>query len=161
MRKITHADLLGLLMNIADLLAPDAVLPALKALVQEAAVAGTRASRSHALTHLSERRIFETLVERERLGTTGASAPVLPFPHGRMGEAKTITGIFARLENSVDYEAVDSHAGGLWCSCCWPRKNAGADHLKGLGARLAPAARQADLRNAALGAEPPKRFMPF
>jgi len=48
-------------MNIADLLAPDAVLPGLKAqskkqLLQELAV------RAHGLTRLSERRIFETLV---------------------------------------------------------------------------------------------------
>jgi ElaB/YqjD/DUF883 family membrane-anchored ribosome-binding protein len=48
-------------------------LPALKAqskkqLLQELA------ARCHALTHISERRIFETLVERERLGTTLAQS---------------------------------------------------------------------------------------
>ena len=96
----------GFLMNIADLLAPDAVLPGLKAqskkqLLQELA------ARAHGLTRLSERRIFETLVERERLGTTGVGAGIA-IPHGRMTEAKTITGIFASLENSIDYEAVDS-----------------------------------------------------
>ena len=88
-------------MNIADLLAPDAVLPALKAqsrkqLLQELA------ARSHGLTRISERRIFETLVERERLGTTGVGAGIA-IPHGRMTEVKTIIGIFARLENAIDY----------------------------------------------------------
>ena len=57
-------------MNISDLLAPDAIIPALKAqskkqLLQELA------ARAHAQTRLPERRIFETLIERERLGTTG------------------------------------------------------------------------------------------
>lgn len=116
-------------MNIADLLAPDAVLPALKAqskkqLLQELA------ARSHALTHLSERRIFETLVERERLGTTGVGSGIA-IPHGRMSEAKAITGIFARLENPVDYEAVDSQPVDLVFMLLAP-ENAGADHLKAL-----------------------------
>ena len=116
-------------MNIADLLAPDAILPALKVqskkqLLQELA------SRSHALTHLSERRIFETLVERERLGTTGVGAGIA-IPHGRMSEAKAITGIFARLENPIDYEAVDSQPVDLVFMLLAP-EDAGADHLKAL-----------------------------
>ena len=116
-------------MNIADLLAPDAVLAGLKAqskkqLLQELS------SRAHALTRLSERRIFETLVERERLGTTGVGAGIA-IPHGRMAEAKTITGIFARLENAIDYEAVDSQPVDLVFMLLAP-ENAGADHLKAL-----------------------------
>jgi PTS system nitrogen regulatory IIA component len=116
-------------MNIADLLAPDAVLPALKAqskkqLLQELA------SRSHALTHISERRIFETLVERERLGTTGVGAGIA-IPHGRMAEVKSIIGIFARLESGIDYEAVDSQPVDLVFMLLAP-ENAGADHLKAL-----------------------------
>jgi PTS system nitrogen regulatory IIA component len=116
-------------MNIADLLAPDAVLPAIKAqskkqLLQELA------TRAHGLTRLSERRIFETLVERERLGTTGVGAGIA-IPHGRMTEAKTITGIFARLEHAIDYEAVDSQPVDLVFMLLAP-ENAGADHLKAL-----------------------------
>ena len=116
-------------MNIADLLAPDAILPALKAqsrkqLLQELA------ARSHGLTRISERRIFETLVERERLGTTGVGAGIA-IPHGRMTEVKTIIGIFARLENAIDYEAVDSQPVDLVFMLLAP-ENAGADHLKAL-----------------------------
>lgn len=116
-------------MNIADLLAPDAVLPALKAqsrkqLLQELA------ARSHGLTRISERRIFETLVERERVGTTGFGAGIA-IPHGRMTEVKTIIGIFARLENAIDYEAVDSQPVDLVFMLLAP-ENAGADHLKAL-----------------------------
>ena len=86
--------------------------------------------RAHGLTRLSERRIFETLVERERLGTTGVGAGIA-IPHGRMAEAKTITGIFARLENGIDYEAVDSQPVDLVFMLLAP-ENAGADHLKAL-----------------------------
>jgi PTS system nitrogen regulatory IIA component len=116
-------------MNIADLLAPDAVIPALKVqskkqLLQELA------SRAHGVTRLPERRIFETLVERERLGTTGVGAGIA-IPHGRMTEAKSITGLFARLENGIDYEAVDSQPVDLVFMLLAP-ENAGADHLKAL-----------------------------
>lgn len=116
-------------MNIADLLAPDAVIPALKAqskkqLLQELA------SKAHALTHLSERRIFETLMERERLGTTGVGAGI-GIPHGRMAEAKEITGIFVRLDHAIEYEAVDSQPVDLVFMLLAP-ENAGADHLKAL-----------------------------
>ena len=116
-------------MNISDLLAPDAILPALKAqtkkqLLQELA------ARAHQITRMPERRIFETLVERERLGTTGVGAGIA-IPHGRLGEAKTITGVFARLETPIDYEAVDGQPVDLVFTLLAP-EDAGADHLKAL-----------------------------
>ena len=116
-------------MNISDLLAPEAVLASLKAqtkkqLLQELA------ARAHVRTQLPEKQIFETLNERERLGTTGVGTGIA-IPHGRMSEAKTITGIFARLENPIDYEAVDSQPVDLVFMLLAP-ENAGADHLKAL-----------------------------
>jgi len=93
-------------MNISDLLSPEAVMPALKAqnkkqLLQELA------ARAALQTRLPEKRIFETLIERERLGTTGVGQGVA-IPHGRMAGVSKITGVFARLESAIDYEAVDS-----------------------------------------------------
>ena len=116
-------------MNISDLLAPNAVLASLKAqtkkqLLQELA------ARAHLITRLPEKRIFETLIERERLGTTGVGAGIA-IPHGRMEGATTITGVFARLESSIDYEAVDSQPVDLVFMLLAP-ENAGADHLKAL-----------------------------
>jgi PTS system nitrogen regulatory IIA component len=116
-------------MNISDLLAPDAILPALKAqskkqLLQELS------AKAHLLTRLPERRIFETLVERERLGTTGVGAGIA-IPHGRMAEAKAICGVFARLEAPIEYEAVDSQPVDLVFMLLAP-EDAGADHLKAL-----------------------------
>jgi nitrogen PTS system EIIA component len=125
------------MMNISDLLAPDAVLTALKVqskkqLLQELA------AKAHLLTHLPEQRIFETLVERERLGTTGVGAGIA-IPHGRIAEAGAITGIFARLETGIDYEAVDNQPVDLVFMLLAP-ENAGADHLKALArvSRLLP-----------------------
>jgi PTS system nitrogen regulatory IIA component len=116
-------------MNISDLLAPDAVIPALKVqtkkqLLQELA------ARAFSLTRLPEKRIFETLIERERLGTTGVGAGIA-IPHGRMAGVTQITGVFARLEGGLDYEAVDGQPVDLVFMLLAP-ENAGADHLKAL-----------------------------
>jgi PTS system nitrogen regulatory IIA component len=116
-------------MNISDLLVPEAVIPSLKAqnkkqLLQELA------ARAAIQTRLPEKRIFETLFERERLGTTGVGAGIA-IPHGRMAGATGITGVFARLEHGIDYEAVDSQPVDLVFMLLAP-ENAGADHLKAL-----------------------------
>jgi len=132
---------LGRMMNISDLLAPDAVLPALKVqskkqLLQELA------ARAHAVTRLPERRIFETLNEREKLGTTGVGSGIA-IPHGRLVEVTAIAGVFARLEAPIAYDAVDSQPVDLVFMLLAP-ENAGADHLKAL-ARVSRL-----LRNAAI-----------
>ncbi len=116
-------------MNISDLLAPDAVFSALKAhnkkqLLQELA------QRAAQLTKIPERRIFETLVERERLGTTGVGQGIA-IPHGRLSDVKNIVGVFARLEQPIDYDAVDSQPVDLVFLLLAP-EGAGADHLKAL-----------------------------
>jgi PTS system nitrogen regulatory IIA component len=116
-------------MNISDLLAPEAVLSALKVqgkkqLLQELAARGAL------ITHLPERKIFETLMERERLGTTGVGQGVA-IPHGRLSDLKTIHGVFARLETPIDYDAVDNQPVDLVFMLLAP-EGAGADHLKAL-----------------------------
>ena len=116
-------------MNISDLLAPEAVLASLKAqnkkqLIQELA------SRAHARTGLPEKQIFETLIERERLGTTGVGSGIA-IPHGRMAGATNITGVFAKLEAPIAYDAVDGQPVDLVFMLLAP-ENAGADHLKAL-----------------------------
>ena len=116
-------------MNISDLLAPDAVIAALKVhskkqLLQEIA------ARAAAQTKLPERKIFEILNERERLGSTGVGQGIA-IPHGRVAELTTIVGVFARLETPIDYDAVDKQPVDLVFMLLAPA-DAGADHLKAL-----------------------------
>ena len=116
-------------MNITDLLAPDAVVPALKVQGKKQLLQDL-AERASALTHLPERRIFETLVERERLGTTGMGQGIA-IPHGRLAGLPEITGLFARLDPPIVYEAVDDQPVDLVFLLLAP-EGAGADHLKAL-----------------------------
>ena len=101
--------------------------------------------------------IFETLNERERLGTTGVGAGIA-IPHGRMAGATSITGVFARLETAIDYEAVDGQPVDLVFMLLAP-ENAGADHLKAL-ARVSRLLRNQQTCEKLRAAKAPKRFMP-
>jgi PTS system nitrogen regulatory IIA component len=116
-------------MEISDLLQPAAVIPQLKVqgkkqLLQEIA------ARAAEVTLISDRKIFETLMERERLGTTGVGQGIA-IPHGRLSDVKSIVGVFARLESPIDYEAVDNQPVDLVFALLAP-EGAGADHLKAL-----------------------------
>jgi len=116
-------------MKISDLLQPSAVIVAPKAqgkkqLLQELA---TRAAQ---VTRLSDRKILETLTERERLGTTGVGQGIA-IPHGRIADLKEIVGVFARLDTPLDYDAVDNQPVDLVFMLLAP-EGAGADHLKAL-----------------------------
>jgi PTS system nitrogen regulatory IIA component len=116
-------------MEIVDLLAPDAVLPTLKAqgkkqLLQELAEQAAR------LTGIPERRVFETLIERERLGSTGMGQGIA-IPHGRIPGLSKIFGVFARLDTPVGYDAVDNQPVDLVFLLLAP-DGSGADHLKAL-----------------------------
>jgi nitrogen PTS system EIIA component len=116
-------------MNITDLLQPAAVIASLKVqgkkqLLQELA------ARAAQLVRQSDRKIFETLMERERLGTTGVGQGIA-IPHGRLADLTNIVGVFARLETPIDYDAVDHQPVDLVFMLLAP-EGAGADHLKAL-----------------------------
>jgi PTS system nitrogen regulatory IIA component len=116
-------------MQIADLLSPEGVAAALKVqgkkqLLQELS------ARAAGLVRVPERRIYETLTERERLGTTGVGQGIA-IPHGRLVDIGKIVGVFARLETPIEYEAVDNQPVDLVFMLLAP-EGAGADHLKAL-----------------------------
>jgi nitrogen PTS system EIIA component len=116
-------------MEIADLLSPDAVVAHLKA-ANKKQVLQEMAHRAGQLTHLPERRIFETLLEREKLGSTGMGQGIA-IPHGRVPGIQKMTGLFAQLDHPVDFDAMDDQPVDLVFLLLAP-EDAGADHLKAL-----------------------------
>lgn len=116
-------------MHLHDLLSPQAVLPALKATGKKQALQELAAHAAR-LTGLGERMIFDTLLQRERLGSTGIGSGIA-IPHGKLPDIQQLTGLFARLEKPVDFEAVDGEPVDLVFVLLAPEE-AGADHLKAL-----------------------------
>ena len=79
---------------------------------------------------MQERYIFDTLLQRERLGSTGLGQGIA-IPHGKFAGLKRITGICARLAEPIDFDAVDG-ARSISCFCCSPRKAPAPIILKAL-----------------------------
>jgi PTS system nitrogen regulatory IIA component len=115
-------------MEISELLKPDAVMM-LKASSKKH-VLQELAKRAAQITEISERKILDTLLERERLGTTGVGNGIA-IPHGKLGDLTAIHGVFAKLEKPVDFDAIDDHPVDLIFLLLAPEQ-AGADHLKAL-----------------------------
>jgi PTS system nitrogen regulatory IIA component len=120
-------------MDLSDLIGPEAVLPAMRANSKKQ-VLQLLAEKASKLTAIPERDIFDTILQRERLGSTGVGNGIA-IPHGKLPSVKKITGVFARLDNAVDFEALDDQPVDLVFLLLAP-ESAGADHLKAL-ARIA------------------------
>ncbi len=120
-------------MDLSDLLTVEAILPSLKVNSKKQAVQEL-SERAAALTGLPARAIFETLLQRERLGSTGVGHGVA-IPHGKLPGLPRIFGLFARLDKAIDFEALDEEPVDLIFLLLAP-EGAGADHLKAL-ARIA------------------------
>jgi len=128
--------------EIADLLpGPDAVLACVKASGKKALLAEL-AGKAAQLYKLDERRLFDRLLERERLGSTGIGGGIA-IPHGRMAGLAKPVGVFARLGHPVDFDSIDERPVDSVFLLLAP-EGAGADHLKAL-ARIARLLRDQDI----------------
>ena len=116
-------------MEIADLVTPASVIANLRAASKRQALQEL-AKRAAALTGRHERAIFEVLLERERLNTTGIGNGTA-LPHGRLPDLPRLYGLFARLEKPIDFEAIDNQPVDVIFMLLTPA-SAGADHLKAL-----------------------------
>lgn len=116
-------------MDITTLISPESVIPNLKVTSKKQALQEL-AREAATLTGLHERAVFDTLLERERLGTTGVGNGIA-IPHGKLPNLGRLYGLFARLERPIDFEAIDEQPVDLIFLLLAP-ESAGADHLKAL-----------------------------
>ncbi|MEO8666892.1 MAG: PTS IIA-like nitrogen regulatory protein PtsN [Bauldia sp.] len=120
-------------MDLSDLISPEAILGSLKANSKKQAIQAL-SEKAAAVTGLEEREIIDTLLQRERLGSTGVGGGIA-IPHGKLAKLGRIVGLFARLARPIDFEALDDQPVDLVFLLLAP-EGAGADHLKAL-ARIA------------------------
>jgi PTS system nitrogen regulatory IIA component len=116
-------------MDIADLVMPRAVIAQLRAPTKRQ-VLQELARRAATMTGIADKRIYDALAERERLGTTGIGTGIA-IPHCRLPELTRLYGMFARLERPVPFEAIDDQPVDLVFLLLAPTE-AGAEHLKAL-----------------------------
>jgi nitrogen PTS system EIIA component len=128
-------------MLLTDVVAPDAILPALKVNGKKQALQEL-AAKAAELTGQNEGTILEILTQREKLGSTGVGNGIA-IPHGKLPKLAKLFGLFARLDHPVDFEALDGQPVDLVFLLLAP-EGAGADHLKAL-ARVARSLRDPDV----------------
>ncbi len=129
-------------MELTDLIARDAILPAVKAgskkqILQEIA------AKAREAYGLDTRLVVEGLLAREKLSSTAMGGGVA-IPHARLEGLDSIAGLFARLEKPADFEAVDGQGVDLVFVLLAPEES-GADHLRAL-ARVSRLLHDTDLR---------------
>jgi nitrogen PTS system EIIA component len=116
-------------MPLLDFLSPEAVAANLRVNGKKQALQEI-AAKAARLTGLEERTVFEALLQRERLGSTGIGEGVA-IPHGKLPNLNRLFGFVARLEKPIDFEALDGQPVDILFLLLAP-EGAGADHLKAL-----------------------------
>lgn len=93
---------------------------------------------------LEGRDVFDAVMERENLGSTGVGEGVA-IPHARIEGLTAPIGAFVRLNDGVDFDAIDGQPCDLIFMLLAPHSS-GADHLRAL-AQVSRAFRNSALRD--------------
>ncbi len=116
-------------MDLGEFLSEDAIKIDLKASSKKQLLQSLSEEMS-VVTELSAREIFDTILQREKLGSTGVGNGIA-IPHGKFANIEKITGLFARLDTSIEFDALDEKPVDIVFLLLAP-ESAGADHLKAL-----------------------------
>lgn len=139
-------------MKIVEFLRPEAVIASLSGQTGQAVLAELCKPLA-ATNKVDGQRLLETLLEREKLGSTGIGEGVA-IPHGKLAALPGLMASFGRSAPGVDFRAIDGKPTHLFFALFAPENSAGA-HLKAL-ARISrifknPAFREAILKAADAG----------
>jgi len=116
-------------MKISEILTTDGIVllsdtPSKRQLLQDLT------TMAAAVSGIEARTLFDVVLERENLGSTGFGKGIA-LPHARIPGLKKVTGVFAKLKNAVDFGAADNNPVDLVFLLLSP-ENSGADHLTAL-----------------------------
>src|SRR5512138_2248853 len=135
-------------MKIVEFLRPDAILASLSGQTAQAVLA--ELCRPLAASHRADgQKLLETLLEREKLGSTGIGEGVA-IPHGKVPGLPALLASFGRAPTGVDFRAIDGRPTNLFFALFAPENSAGA-HLKAL-ARISRLFKNQGFRDAILKA---------
>ncbi len=116
-------------MKIVEFLRPDAVIATLGGTTAQAALAELCRPLG-ASYKLEPQRLLETLLDREKLGSTGIGEGVA-IPHGKVAGLPALIASFGRSQQGIDFRAIDGKPTHLFFALVAPENSAGA-HLKAL-----------------------------
>ena len=116
-------------MELADILAERAVL-CCTGVKTKRQLFDALADRAAELTGRPQADIVDAIASREELGSTGLGNGIA-IPHGKIAGLKSVTAVFARLDEPIEFDAIDDQPVDIVMMLLAPT-GAGADHLKAL-----------------------------
>jgi PTS system nitrogen regulatory IIA component len=117
-------------MKILDILAPDAILPAMRATTKSEALHELAALLAKLHPEIDGTRLVQVLLDREALGST-AIGEGIAIPHGKMPGAASVTAAFGRSDGGIEFDSLDGKPTRLFFLLVAPEDSAGI-HLKAL-----------------------------
>lgn len=128
-------------MNIAEIITADRIRICSDIRSKKRALEEVSQLLSSGAAYVSDTEIFTSLINREKLGSTGVGMGIA-LPHGRMKGVEGAVGALVRLDEGVDFESPDGTPVDIIFGLAVPEE-ATEDHLKIL-AGLAELAMQDD-----------------
>lgn len=128
-------------MDLGDLVTIDRIIPSLQVKSKKQAL-HELSQRAAEVTSVPARELFDMLLQRERLGSTGLGRGIA-IPHVKVRNLKSIVCLFARMAEPVDFDSLDNEPVDLIFLLLAP-EHASGDHLKAL-ARLSRLLREPDV----------------
>lgn len=116
-------------MDLGEIVTQEAIIPDLRVSSKKQLLQAV-AEKASEITGLSARAVFDTILQRERLGSTGVGKGIA-IPHGKFPDFDRIAGVFARLHQPIEFESLDDQPVDIVFLLLAP-ESAGADHLKAL-----------------------------
>lgn len=140
-------------MKIVEFLRADAVIASLQGRTGQAVLQELTKPlvAAHGTTlAIDAQRLLDTLLDREKLGSTGIGEGVA-IPHGKVPGLPGLMASFGRAPEGVDFRAIDGKPTYLFFALFAPENSAGA-HLKAL-ARISRIFKNPSFREAILRAD--------
>ncbi|MEM5530668.1 PTS sugar transporter subunit IIA [Gammaproteobacteria bacterium AS21] len=117
-------------MTIQDLLTTDLVIHNLEVASKKKTLDHISSLISNSVQDLEHDTVFTGLIERERLGSTGIGEGVA-IPHCRLDETDKAIAVFIKLNEAVDFDAIDKAPVDLVFALVVP-SNSAEEHLNTL-----------------------------
>ena len=137
-------------MNLASILTPERTKCGMKAASKKKALEQIAEFVCESRPNLDPIELFEKLIERERLGTTGLGNGIA-IPHCRLPNCESIIGALVQLEDGIDYGSFDQEDVRVVFLLVVPEEEVD-EHLQTLSA-IASRLQADDYRKALLNAE--------
>ncbi len=117
-------------MKILDILAPNAIIPAMRATTKSEALQELASLLASLHPEIDGGRLVRVLLDREALGST-AIGEGIAIPHGKMPGMTNVVAAFGRSSAGLPFDSLDGNPTRLFFLLVAPEDSAGI-HLKAL-----------------------------